>query len=141
MNWGKWIFLSFVLFATFIAVLVVISMRQRVNLVSKEYYQEELAYQDQIDRLKNTEALPVKPVIEVSTESVRVTFPSLKNVENGVLRLFRPSDDRLDQTIKVQSTDSVFRQTIRPLVKGLYRAQFTWTMEGKEYYVESIVNL
>ena len=53
MNWGKWIIVSFVLFAAFIGILVVICVRQDISLVSKNYYQEELAYQQQIDRMNN----------------------------------------------------------------------------------------
>jgi len=63
MNIGKWIVVAFVLFAAFIGTLVVVCVRQDVSLVSRDYYRQELAYQNQIQRLNNTAALLEKPVI------------------------------------------------------------------------------
>jgi hypothetical protein len=40
MNWGKWIIVSFVLFAGFIGTLVTVCVRQDISLVSKDYYKE-----------------------------------------------------------------------------------------------------
>ena len=57
MNWGKSIILAFVLFAGFIATLVVVCVREDISLVSKDYYKEELLYQDQIQRLNNASQL------------------------------------------------------------------------------------
>jgi hypothetical protein len=42
MSWGKWIVVSFLLFAGFIATLVTICMKEDVGLVSSSYYDEEL---------------------------------------------------------------------------------------------------
>ena len=44
MNWGTWIALSFVLFALFIGALVVVCVRQDINLVALDYYKQEIDY-------------------------------------------------------------------------------------------------
>ena len=65
MNWGNGIIFSFVLFAIFIAILVTVCVRQDISLVSSDYYQEELKYQDQITRINNTSKLDTQPVIKI----------------------------------------------------------------------------
>ena len=57
MNWGTKITLSFIAFVGIIITMVVISMRQDISLVAKDYYVQEIAYQDQIDRIRNNHDL------------------------------------------------------------------------------------
>ena len=90
MNWGKWIFVSFLLFGALVAGLVTISMRQEVNLVERDYYQQELVYQEQIKRLQNTEELVVKPSFEVTSSEIVLRYADLNRIRKGTLRLFRP---------------------------------------------------
>jgi hypothetical protein len=142
MNWGKSIVLSFVLFAAFIGVLVVVCVRQDVNLVSEDYYKEELAYQEQIERIKNADQLSEKPTLTIAGESLEVTFAQFNRIENGDVRLFRPSDARLDRHFVLQpSTGIVQRFDVRGLPKGMYHAKMKWSMNGKEYYVENSITL
>jgi hypothetical protein len=140
MNFGKWIVVAFVLFALFIATLVSICIKQDVNLVSKNYYKDELAYQDQITRLHNTAALKIKPEIRVQQDLVKINFPDLKQVEKGELKLFRPSDPSQDKSFEVTTSQAASESFhIEGLKKGMYRAQLQWTMGGKEYYIEEVI--
>lgn len=143
MSWGKWIITSFVLFALFIAVLVTVSIRQDVNLVSKDYYQEELIYQRQIERIKNTEALSIKPEITFENDRfIQIQYIGLKRISKGELILFRPSDAGLDQKFIFQSvSDSTLSFELKPAPKGMYRAKMSWTMDGREYYLEEVITI
>lgn len=142
MNWGKWIIVAFVLFAGFIAALVTVCMRQEISLVSKNYYQDELAYQDQIARINNANELTEKPVITNSGTFLEVDFSQFADMEQGELKLFRPSDSKMDKIFPLQSTE-VTKQIfpIAGLEKGMYRARMQWQMNGKEYFIEAIVNI
>jgi hypothetical protein len=141
MNWGKWIVVSFVLFAAFIGIIVAISMRQEVNLVSATYYQDELNYQEKLNRKNNTEKLSQKPEVTlVDTTYLKVYFPEAKMIEQGELQLFRPSSGRFDQRFKLSSiADSVQMFRISNLKPGAYRIKLSWTMEGIDYYLEKVV--
>lgn len=141
MNWGKWIVVSFVLFALFIGVIVAISIRQDVNLVSKSYYQDELAYQQKLDRKNNTEQLQVKPEIAIIDNTfLKIYFPEAKLIEQGEVHLFRPSSGKLDQQFKLNlAADSVQLFRVQNLTPGAYRIKIEWTMEGTEYYLEKFV--
>lgn len=142
MNWGRWIIVSFLAFATFIGVLVVIAMRQDVNLVAKDYYQQELQYQNQINRLNNTKRLQVKPSIHIlEGDYLTIYFPDMM-VEEGSVQLFRPSDSALDQLFTLRSAaDSVQQFKVRTLDKGMYKVKLEWKMNGEEYYLEEVISI
>ncbi|MBX2963859.1 MAG: FixH family protein [Cyclobacteriaceae bacterium] len=141
MNWGKGIVVAFVLFAAFLAIMVTIMMRQDIGLVSKNYYAEDLAFQEQYERKQNTEQLAVKPEVLIEESMyLKVLFYSDKFVEGGELKIFRPSSDKLDQQIQLKaSSDSVQVFTLQPLAQGTYRVKMTWTMDSKEYYIEKVI--
>jgi hypothetical protein len=142
MNWGKWIVVAFVLFAGFIATLVTVCMRQDINLVSKDYYKEELEYQDQIARINNVNTLTQKPIIQKSGSFLVVDFSQFKDIEKGQLKLFSPSDPKKDKTFAITSSDATKQSfSINDVAKGMYRARMLWEMNGKGYYLETVVNI
>jgi hypothetical protein len=142
MNWGKSIVLAFVLFAAFIATLVTVCIKQDVSLVSKEYYQEELAYQDQIQRLENTETLKQKPVISIDqNHQVQIAFDQFRDVQHGELVLFCPADSKLDRKIKIEPSQQTLQTIPLEIIPGMYKARFSWTMNEKEYFIEEVVQL
>ena len=142
MSWGKWIVAAFVFFALFIGVLVTISMRQDVDLVAADYYQKELVYQDQIDRLNNTNALALKPRLAIlEGKYLTIYFPDM-TIEKGQVHLFRPSDSQMDQQFVLRASgDSVQQFTLQPLEKGMYKVKLEWKMAGKEYFMEEIISM
>lgn len=139
MSWGKWIIVAFILFAGFIAALVTVCIRQDISLVSKDYYKEELAYQDQIVRMSNTSQLGQKPKIGIYNNFLQVDFNPSHRIEKGELKLFRPSDPKMDKVFTLRSCTSVQVFPINNLKKGMYRAKLQWTMSGKEFYLEKVI--
>ena len=141
MNWGNWIIVSFVLFAAFIGTLVTVCVRQDINLVSKDYYREELQYESQLSRLKNVSLLQSKPVIKVIDRGfIQISFEGLADIDTGELKLFRPSDPTKDRQYNLagKSNHTVEFPTDN-LSPGMYRAKMQWTMNGKEFYVEEVI--
>jgi hypothetical protein len=140
MNWGKWIVVSFLLFAGLMTTIVTISMKQDVNLVSSQYYQDDLDFQQQLVRKNNTETLLVKPEIIITEKKLQVNFPKETYVESGVIKLFRPSTDKLDQNFVLQpSKESMQVFILKTLDRGAYRVKMTWRVGDKEYYLEKFV--
>ena len=142
MNWGKWIVLSFILFALFIGVLVAICVRQDVSLVADDYYKQELDYQRQIDRSVNTEQLEIKPEISIVNNSLQVYFLNFDDVQAGELILFRPSNPASDMVFELKTTSDTLQVfDLSAQQKGMYKARLKWSMNDKEYYLEKVVYL
>ena len=141
MNWGKSIVLSFILFAAFIGTLVTVCLRQDISLVSKDYYKEELQYENQLTRLKNVSQLASKPVIKVlENKTIQITFDRFADMEKGELRLFRPSDSSKDKKYSLVPTSKATQEfPTTDLTPGMYRAKMQWTMNGKEFFLEEVI--
>lgn len=143
MNWGKSIVLAFILFAAFIATLVTVCVRQDISLVTKNYYQEELGYQRQIDRMAHTAMLEHKPAIQVGRGDVlTISYRDLPRVQQGTLQLFRPSNPEQDKAFALRKSSEVTQYfSTEGMQSGMYRARLKWTMDGKEFFLEQVINL
>ncbi|HAC23406.1 MAG TPA: hypothetical protein DCE81_00655 [Cytophagales bacterium] len=140
MNAGKWITVSFVLFAAFMATLVVICVREDVNLISRDYYQQELKHSEKMERQQNYLNLPQKPDIRFASGEVSLSLPFYNDITSGSIQIQRPSDARLDQTFQFQTPDtSEVQFQLRQWQPGLYRVSITFTMNGKEYHTEKLM--
>lgn len=138
MNWSTSIITAFVLFALFIATLAGVCIREDISLVSSDYYREELEYQEQITRLENTASLLQKPVISVTRQqAIEIDFHEKQFIQDGWVRLFRPSDARLDRSFAIgRGEASNLRFPLPKGVSGRYRVKLQWRVMEKEYYIE-----
>src|SRR5690606_22353389 len=129
-------------FALFIATLVVVCFRQDISLVSKTYYQDELVYQDQMNRVNNADSLEHKPRITIEQDELVVSFNGLSEITKGEVNLFRPSDATLDQYFKLVAGGNTVQQfKLKNNTPGMYRARMVWEHKGKEYFFEKIIVL
>jgi hypothetical protein len=138
----KWIVMAFVLFALFIGTLVVISMRQDIGLISKNYYQDELKHSEKMAQQANANQLSEQPQITFENNSVKIVSPLFSSIESGELKVQRPSDERLDQKFEITAGAGDSQSfELKVWERGLYRVSMTWKMDGKEYYFEKLMVL
>jgi hypothetical protein len=144
MNWGYKIAILYGGFVVVVLASVFFAMTQKVDLVTDNYYEKELKYQEQINKSQRTKALKEKTNIEVSLSGIKLKFPVLpdKNTPNDYILLYRPSDPSKDIKLNI-STDSFGFQYIpaEKISKGFWKVKLSWTSGGFEYYDESIVNI
>ena len=138
-SWGTGIVIAFVIFMGGIITIAVYLMNQDVNLVADDYYDQEIKYQQQIDRIKRTKKLDTKNIITFNGTTVNVTIPiSLLNRDlTGEIYFYRPSDENIDIKIPLH-TDSLGVQVIpvSGLEKGSWTVKVNWLTGKKEYFVE-----
>src|SRR5688572_10145882 len=98
----------FVIFITGVVTWVSFAMRHDDQLVRPDYYEHEIKYQNQIDRLARTTPGQASVTYEPRTQTVSVQLPShLKPHEvQGSIHLYRPSDARLDQKFPLALTEA-----------------------------------
>ena len=101
LNWGFGIVLAFIGFIGFILYFVIIAstdQKAEHNLVTDEYYQEELKYQEEINALENAKNLNVRFNFEQTTEGLRIIIPETvrQQKSEGTVSLYRPSNKQLD---------------------------------------------
>lgn len=141
-SWGTGIFISYTAFIVLAILTAVYFMNQDVNLVTDDYYQQEIKYQDQIDKIERTNSLPEKPVIDFDGSGVSLSFSKSlieKNV-TGKIHFYRPSNPKLDFNIPLSLNENgtQFIST-KQLTVGFWRLKLNWTMNGIKYYNEKDV--
>ena len=141
-SWGVGITLSYVIFITAIVGIVIYAHTIDVNLVSDNYYEQELKHQDLIEKKIRTQNLPNQVETKISAGKIDITFPKIfKPYElSGRINLFRPSDRNKDLTFNI-NTDSLMTQTIPTLdlSPGVWRVKIDWSAKNVGYYNEKIL--
>lgn len=138
-NWGTGIAAFYSLFAIAILLFVVFSFRQKIDLVSPDYYAKELAYQEQIDAMQRNKALPEQIGLKLNAQVLELKIPqSLQQRQiSGEVELFCPSDKTKDLKFAFEvyglAKKSIDLKQIKP---GHYTLKLSWIDEGNSYYHE-----
>jgi nitrogen fixation protein FixH len=144
MSWGIRITIVYVCFVALIVSMVVISARSRSELVAKDYYAQELNYQQRINAITNEKALAESIMHEIKTGGINFFYPSSEQKKDfsGELVFFRPSDSSKDVKLKLEFDEQGnFFVSKKILSKGLYKICISWKNNGKEYYKEEVIDL
>ena len=91
---------AFVAFGVFVGSFIWKASQSEVNLVSKDYYQQELKYQDRIETLKRSSKYDKDVKLDLNNGVVGVSVPEELVGANGVLHFYRPSNKKLDQLVQ-----------------------------------------
>lgn len=143
-RWGVGIFVFYGLFVVAVVAMVLFVSLQEIQLVEEDYYQQELVFQEQIDRIKRTLELPsaVSFAYNRVTGLITIAYPPEVDQSrlDGRISLMRPSNADLDRTFPVLP-DSTGRQEIdaSAMAKGLWRVKALWKIDSAEYYNEDMI--
>lgn len=133
MNWGHGLTLSFIGFAGFIIFMAVKSFDQNIDLVTEDYYRDELNYQQRIDQIQQTKAQGMEAKVELKEDLLELTFPNAP--DKGEAHLYRPSDSQFDKRFQLsQAKTMAFDRT--NLLKGYYILKISWEAGGQTFYQE-----
>tara|TARA_R110002073_G_scaffold72537_1_gene177428 strand:- start:422907 stop:423356 length:450 start_codon:yes stop_codon:yes gene_type:complete len=138
-NWGTGIVIAFVLFMSFILFFIIKASTQEkysYDLVSEEYYKDELNYQSDIDKYNNTKELGVVLKFLKIPEGIEVVFPNNYQTITikGNMSLYRPSNQSLDLDIPfVLSKQTTLLIPDNKLVGGRWDIKVHWTQQDKEF--------
>lgn len=112
----------------------------RHDLVSPNYYDEEINHQQRIDAtaLAKTDGLVPAITYDAQNRNVELRFTKTPAIANGTITLYRPSEAALDRKIELKP-DASGAQLIAAsdLKSGLWRVKAEWTSSGKTYFAEN----
>lgn len=136
-NWGTGIVIGMVIFISFILFLVVNMLtddRFNHDLVTEEYYQRELHYQEEIDAETNAFSLEENIKDYRVKDGWVVEFP--ENLElskiSGDLNFYRPSNKKLDFSIPLDLKKRKIHISEDQLVGGRWNINIYWKYENTE---------
>ena len=143
-NWGTGIVLAFIGFIGFILYFVIVaSTDEEANhdLVTDEYYKEELAYQQEINAAENARKYASEFRFETSDEGLRIHLPEELRTQQleGTLSLYRPSNKHLDFDLAISLSNSHLLIPDNRLLGGRWDIKIRWKYEEKDYLVKKSI--
>jgi hypothetical protein len=137
-TWGHKIAGVYLLFVAGIVFLVFKANAERYDMVTKDYYGEELKYQQVIDQSTNANALSAAVVVEKANGALSIRFPEeMKDKKIEVdFYLYYPADDTKDFRKSFTINQPEFTQPLPNGFKGYYELKLSWTADGMKYYNE-----
>ena len=133
----------FVIAIVFLVTFVAWAMRQREDLVSADYYEREVRYQQQLDSMNRSQnfAAHVLITFDPAWQAVVIKLPKdQRQGASGKVHLYRPSDARLDREMPLAlNTDGVQKVDAKNLEGGLWKVRVKWNAGGQEYFLDQPV--
>ena len=141
-SWGWKIVILYCSFVAMMLFLVVLSVRENIDLVVDNYYEQDLKYETQIQKMKNAKQLQQDITLQyaVSDKQMVLHYPKLEETLQGNITLFRPSDRKLDFQVPI-NVDSANSQVISAadMKTGLWRVKIEWAQGKTPYYTEHTI--
>jgi len=138
-NWGHGIFIVIVIGITGFLSLLYITTRERIDMVTEDYYPKELKYEDQIIKTKNYNALREKVIVKVE-DQVSINFPKQLGTAQqitGLVHFYRPSDKLLDVETELVLNDSYAMFFDKENFKeGKYEVIIEWQAGEKPFFTK-----
>lgn len=141
MNFGVKITVLYISFVALILTLVFMSFSQKVELVSKDYYAQEIAFQDKINSINNEKSLNGSIYHEINGKEIILTIDSTicRNDLEGTIVFFRPSDSSKDVKLKMNFNNCTQVINGSSLIHGAYKLQLSWVSNHTKYFKEEFI--
>lgn len=136
--WGKGVWALYGGFVLFILSMVAYVSLVDFQLVEKDYYPKEVAYQQRIDSEERALALPVQPSIRTSgvPQSAQLQLPPewAGDVTDGSILFMRPSDHHYDFSVDIKTDANGLQEIVSDkLIPGFWRVTVSWKLDGQDY--------
>lgn len=140
LNWGHYIAIALGCFMIFILTLLFTANDSGHAMVTEDYYEKELTFQNEIDAEKNANSLAEKPVLNLQANGMILSFPKDITPNEGELYLMRNNNQTQDVRLPVKLNDkNQMLISSAKLVDGEYEMFLKWKSENKEYLVKKSV--
>ena len=128
----------YIAFVAGIGFLIFKASNQEFDLVTKDYYEQELKYQQVIDQSANASRLSMPLNIEKKEAELKISFPDeMKNKKKLVdFYLYYAADAKRDFRRSFELNENELAQALPVGMKGMYELKLTWETEGVKYYHE-----
>jgi hypothetical protein len=144
LNWGHKVTIGFTAFAGMIVYLVVQCMNTHYDLVSKEYYKDELQYQQVIDETSRANQLSSRATVSQTNDQLIVQLPAEMQQQpvTGIILFYSIDNSQKDKQVALQLNGHA-AQTIdsHAFIPGNYTAKIRWSSNKEQYYTEVPVTI
>lgn len=140
-HWGHGIMIALASFIIFILAMIFFfpNGQQNSEMVSENYYEDELAFQQIIDAKNNADHLAEKPKYIQNNDGIVIEFPQGISPDGGFVNfnLFRTDDANLDVKKELQlDQNKKIEIPAKILSKGSYTLKISWQENKKPFQID-----
>ena len=130
--------LVYIAFVAGMGFLVFKASSEKFDLVTKDYYDQELEYQQVIDQAANSSRLSAPVTIERTEGELKISFPDeMMNKKKLVdFYLYYAADAKKDFRKSFELNENELVQALPAGMKGMYELKLLWETDGVKYYFE-----
>jgi hypothetical protein len=138
LNFGHKIAIVYSIFAIGMVSMLVMSMQFDHELVTEDYYENELNYQGRIDAFHNMETAPFKVSITQNAGSIYVAFDGLSANQQAVgsLSLYKPDRSDQDEEYVLLLDENKKMEIFPKATRGRIKVQLRFKVDNKDYFVQ-----
>lgn len=124
------------------SVLVYLSVKQDIPMVSQDYYQQELVYQHRLDAMNNSNTYDRDFSVLRTGQRVSLQIPMALSagITSGSVYFYCPAFEKMDRKDTLRAGESglyTFDARVQPDVQ--YIVKLSFRSGGKDYYKELIL--
>lgn len=142
-GWGKGLVLFFVLFFVWIFSFILFALRQKIDLVSDDYYQRGARYSDQIQIDRRSAAY--QDSLQITADGNRIEIALGKTVvpagDSVQIEFFRPSDKTKDLHFRFKMGTVPLAVDKKQLIHGRYQVFVSWGSPAERRMVKKTVDI
>ena len=144
--WPFGLIAFFAVFIGWLGTFAVIAVRNSMDLVRPDYYEQEVRYQEQIDRENRTARLSAAVQISYDAAAgnvaLQLSAAQAARWPAGTVKFYRPSDASLDREIPL-AVNAFGHQVVdtTQLRRGNWKLRVTWRVAGEEFFSEQSIVL
>ncbi|MFC0605074.1 FixH family protein [Winogradskyella pulchriflava] len=137
-NWGTGIVLAFIGFISFILYFIITMStndKYDFDLVTEDYYGQELQFQADLNKEKNSQALTENINWKKTNDGIVIVFPEdldLTKIEGKVF-LYRPSNKQFDFEIPISLSNRNLLIPDKRLLGGRWNIKVDWNYNEEAY--------
>lgn len=116
------------------------------ELVASDYYEREVRYQGQLDKLERAQSAPVAAVVsyDAARKAITIQLPpdQVPKFTTGTVHLYRPSAAQMDRHVELKPSSN--GEQVIPageLASGLWQVRVDWEAGGQGYYLDRKLRL
>ena len=137
-NWVNKILLMYALFVLGIMFIVYKSNQQKFDLVQKDYYADELKFQNVINASQKAKELggELKTIRKGGHLIVELPAGFHQTTVKGTAHLYYAADEKRDISKEFVATAGEFDMELLTMMSGAYTLKLNVEMKGEQYYYE-----
>lgn len=142
MSWGNKLVVVFVAFVGLIATLVYSAMNTKFELVTKDYYKEELRYQEKIDGAANAaSAGQLQLQQDAATITLQLPASLSEGLAEGEAWFYCKTDAKKDRRLPVRIEEGRYSFDKDSFAKANYELKLQLLVKGQPYYYKEFITV